>query len=267
MAAYLLYSKKESDNVSIWFLLWLFLSLTLLYFFGWTLLILYKQKRAWKLFAKKRDLRYEGGKFSDAPSMAGDIEGYEFSFFPAQYEIGDIRHNRKMTAIEVTLKNKPPFEGFVASGLLVETIKLAELPHEFTPEHEKWKGDSLVVTDNVAAMSSYLTSDRQEVVTRWMLKNNIWFLIGFRNDVYVLRIDTPLPMDNPKKINALVKMILKDIPSFEVSDNENVRLQIAVSRDSSAAVSSVKPQIELSGDDISVDLELETDDSDSPAKE
>ena len=57
--------------MNIWFVLWLLLSAALLYFTGWTFLILQKQKRAWRVFATKYKLRYdapgapEGG---DAPA-------------------------------------------------------------------------------------------------------------------------------------------------------------------------------------------------------
>lgn len=214
--------------MSVWFLLWLFLSLTLLYFFGWTLFVLWRQKKAWRLFAQKRKLRFTPGNLGEAPEMDGVIGDYPFAFFPAQFELGDVRHSRKMTAIEIVLKTMPPFEGFIASGLLVEAVKTSELQHEIKPDHKDWDDQNIALTNHIAAMKAYLTPERQAIVTKWMNTKNIWFIIGFRNGTHLLRVDTPLPLDDPKKVNALVKRLLADIPALEVLDEEKAKLQALI---------------------------------------
>jgi phosphoglucomutase len=55
--------------VSIWFYLWLLLSGGLLFFMGWTMLILFRQKKAWKQFAARHKLRYK------ADAMMGALRG------------------------------------------------------------------------------------------------------------------------------------------------------------------------------------------------
>ncbi len=132
--------------------------------------------------------------------MEGVIDDYEFSFFPAQYELGDVRHSRKMTAIEVTLKSSVPCDGFVASGMLIDAAKTANLPHEYKPDYEAWNDEAIILTDKPGAMEKYLTETRLEIITRWMKVKNAWVLLGFRNDVFLLRVDLPLPLDNPKKL-------------------------------------------------------------------
>lgn len=221
--------------MSVWFLLWLFLSLTLLYFFGWTLFIIHRQKQAWSVFAKKKGLRYVAGGFSEAPQMEGVVDDYAVSFFPAQYELGDVRHNRKMTAVELTLHGDMPFEGFIASGMLIDAAKTAGLPQEVKPKHEKWNDQNIVLTDNIAAMEAYLTPERLEVVTRWMNMRNIWFLLGFRNGLFLMRVDTPNPLDNPKRINAMLKTMLKDAQILELKASEETALKRAQSTASSQA--------------------------------
>ena len=244
--------------MSLWFLLWLFLSLTLLYFFGWTLYIIQRQKKAWSAFAKKYGLRYFAGGFSEAPQMEGVIDEYAFSFFPAQYELGDVRHSRKMTAIEMTLKSDVPFDGFIASGMLIDASKGAGLPHETKPLHGGWNDENIILTDKIGSMQAYLTEERMEIINRWLKLKNSWFLLGFRNDVFLLRIDTPSPLDNPKKINALVKKLLQDVPALELKQGEASMLQIAAAKTVSVAREKLPGDIENAAP---LTLELEDDDA------
>lgn len=250
--------------MSVWFLLWLFLSLTLLYFFGWTLYILQRQKKAWAAFAKKYGLRYFAGGFSEAPQMEGVIGDYAFSFFPAQYELGDVRHSRKMTAIEMTLKSEVPFDGFVASGMLIDASKGAGLQHEIKPLHGQWDDTNIVLTDKIGSMQAYLTEERMEIINRWLKLKNSWFLLGFRNDVFLLRIDTPNPMDNPKKINALVKKLLQDVPVLELKKGEASMLQIAAAK---TATAQDKTLSDDGGDIASISLELEDEEQKNAASD
>lgn len=213
--------------MSFWFLIWLFLSLTLMIFFVWMLFVIYRQKKGWRFYAQKRGLRYVKGAFSEPPQMEGMIDGYNVSFFPAHYELGDVRHSRKMTAIEVTLKTQMPFDGFVASGMLVDAVRLAALPVEYRPDHEGWPVEAVVATNDEEAMRSYLGSERLAMIVKWIRRKNVWFLLGCRSDVFLLRIDTPLPLDNPKVINGLVKSILKDVAALEVADADLHMLRMA----------------------------------------
>ena len=224
-----------------------------------------RQKKAWKAFAAKYKLRYVPGSFSEAPQMDGVINDYALSFFPAQYEVGDVRHNRKMTAIELTLKSEMPFDGFIASGLLIEAAKMADLPHEFKPSYEGWNNDNIVLTDKPGSMQAYLTPARMDLIMQWMKMSNVWFILGFRNGLFILRVDIANPLDSPKKMGALVKKIIKDAAAFELDGAEGSLLRVAgaqVKAQPILSTTSESSQEENGG----LTLELEDDEAEESPK-
>ena len=74
----------------------------------------------------------------------------------------------------------------------------------------------------------------------------------------MLRIDTPSPLDNPKKINALVKKLLQDVPALELKQGEASMLQIAAAKTVSVAREKLPGDIENAAP---LTLELEDDDA------
>ena len=105
--------------MSIWIFVWASLSGTLIVFLIWTLMILRRQKRAWKAFAEKRGFEYLAGSISDPPQMRGKYNGYEVQAFPTEHQSEDERRARKFSSFEITLRTAPHFQGVVATGGLI----------------------------------------------------------------------------------------------------------------------------------------------------
>jgi hypothetical protein len=248
--------------VSLWFFLWLLLSVALVGFLAWTAYILFRQKRAWKAYAKKYKLRYTPGRLFDSPEMAGPMGDYTVSLFTGEHIAGDARTTRKLTAVEIQLFSNMPFEGAVASNGMVEFTKDLGLGEEVRPDHKGWDKSYIATSDNKAALAEYLNKDRLTSLTDLMKTPNAWVIFVFRGDMTLLRFDTPEPLDMPQDIDKIVKRMLEAAKVMELDEGEGRRLKAAVVK---------KPKKEKSLDvkdgDLNTGLSLEEEDEQSADSE
>ncbi len=229
--------------MSIWFVLWLVLSFALLYFLGWTIYILLRQKRAWKAYAVKRKLRYVQKQFLVSPEMSGVIDDYTISFFTAEHQPPDARSARKMTAVELLLSSRIPFEGGIASGGMVSLMRPIGYAEEFVPAYDGWDKEWMAGSVSANAMQSYLTPDRLQALLTLMEIKNAWVIFMFRENVTLLRVDTPDPLDVPEKIDKLVKMMIKAANTLELAKGEDGRLQLAARQMAPRKAAAIKKDV------------------------
>lgn len=211
--------------MNIWLLIWLFIAAVLLYFFGWTLYILFQQKRAWQAFAKKAKLRYKPGRWQESPDMSGNYNGTTISYFTGEHISPDVRGSRKLTAIEVSLSSKMPFEGGVASRGMVEFIKTMGFKEEILPQNPKWKSEYIATSNTPYALQSYLTDTRLEALFSLMRIKNAWVILIFKEDTMLLRLDTPDPLETEKKLEAITKRMVEVAKRLELEQGEAQRLK------------------------------------------
>lgn len=216
--------------MSIWFLLWLVLSGALLYFMGWTLYILHRQKAAWSKYAEAKKLRYKANTFTSSPEMSGVLNDYTFSFFTGEHTVQEGRSTRKLTATEVSLSSRMPFDCALGSGGMVTLIRPLGLKEEIIPQHQDWKTSSIAATNNRAAFEAYLTPERLDAIVALMKVKNSWVIFIARGDVMLLRFDTPDPLDNPKKIEMLVQKMTAAAKVLELKPGEGDTLKVIMNR-------------------------------------
>jgi hypothetical protein len=214
--------------LSIWFILWFVLSFALLYFLGWTVYILFRQKQAWKTYAAKNKLRYTQSKLMSSPEMSGVIQDYTVSFFTAEHEPPDARSARRMTAIEISLSSRLPFEGGLASSGMVWLMRAIGFGEEYIPAHENWDKNWIAASSSVNALQTFMTPARLQALVSLMKLKNASVIFLFREDVTLLRLDTPDPLDMPDKIDKLVKIMIKTAQALELAPGEETRLQTAM---------------------------------------
>lgn len=234
--------------MSIWFLIWLLLSIVLLGFMGWTLLILHNQKQGWGKYAKSKKLRFKISGMFGSPEMSGVLNDYTFSFFTGEHVLQEGRSMRKMTAVEVSLSSRMPFDCAVGSGGMVSLIRPLGLKEEITPQHPEWKNTSIAVSASRPGLESYLTPERLESIMSLMKIKHAWVIFIARGDVMLLRFDTPDPLDNPKKIELLVQKMTAAAKTLELRPGEMETLKIAMNRSvqRNAALKDSKGQNEIS---------------------
>ncbi len=213
--------------MTIWFFLWLLLSLVLLFFLGWNLLITFKQKKAWQAFAADRGLRYKSDAFMRSPRLDGVVNGYTIGMFAAEHVRDSSRTSRKLTAIEIQLSSEMPFDGAVASAGMIELVKAMDFKEEITPNSTHWDKKHVAITSYKAAMQAYLTDERVKALVGLMRMKNAWVILAFRNGVFLLRVDTPNALAESKVIDDVLAAMIKVAAVMELNDGEAAILKRA----------------------------------------
>lgn len=211
--------------MNIWFLIWLGLSGALLYFLGWTLYILFRQKNAWRAFAAKTKLRYNAPTMTGSPELSGILNGYTVSLFSGEHISDDSRGTRKLTAIEIQISSRIPFDAAIASGGMVKIARGLGLKEEMRPQNPAWNDSWIAASNVVPALEVYLSADRLSALCDLMKMKNTWVILIFRADTALLRLDTPDPLDDAKKIGSLMKKITDAAAVLELKPGEEGRLK------------------------------------------
>ena len=239
-----------------WFLVWFVLSATLLFLLSWTTYILYRQKKAWKLYASKRGMKYRSASMMDDPYLDGMLDDYKVSLFPSEYAAGERRkRGQKVVSVETVLSSDMPFDGALASGDLASFVSDLELKH-WLKNDATWPDDSVISTDQRGSMDVYLTPERIAVLADLMKIEASCVILAFRNDVCVLRIDTRGALADPKAIDTMIKALTQAAKVLELTDMDISALKKAGVKDSSKKAS----VLDVADEDISAGgLELDDD--------
>ena len=241
--------------MSIWFFIWLFLSAALIYFMGWNAFILYRQKRAWKSYAAAQKLRYRSPSFFAAPEMNGIAGDYTVSLFTGEHMSPDMRGSRKLTAIEIQLSSQFPFAGGVASGGMVDVIQSMGFKEEINPAHPEWEKAWIARAENRNVLKEYLNAERLAALVPLMKIKNAWVVFVFRDNMTLLRLDTPDPLDSAKKLNYIIKKMTDSAKVLELKSGEASRLKTYEATKSAKEVT-----LKISEENLGSDLSLEEDD-------
>lgn len=210
---------------SIPFLVWAFLSSFLIGFLIWTSWILYLQKKAWRKYAAKKNMRYAGNKIYDSPEVSGAIGEYKVKLFASDHMARDARGSRKLTSIEVSLLSHLPVGAAVASGGMVQIVdELVSLNQEFRPDLSGWDDSYIVRTRDNKIVRAYLNDERLKALVELMKIKNAWVILIFSEDEGLLRIDTPDPLEKPGKLDALLDQLVEAARVFEIPSGEYKRL-------------------------------------------
>lgn len=207
--------------MSVWLVLWVFVSVVLLGFLIWSLIVLHNQKNTWKRFASKYKLRYRSRGAMDSPEVDGSIDGYKIDVFTSEHTAENARSSRKLTAIEISLHSVMPVDGAVASGGMIPLVKELSFKTEVRPEHDLWDRSYIAAGDNARAVKAYLTPERLDALIRLMRIKHSWIILIFRAERMLLRIDTPDPLTSPDYLDRLIKLLIKSAKAFELKSGES----------------------------------------------
>lgn len=211
--------------MSLWFFIWLIISVFLLGFLGWTVFIITKQKSVWKQFAAKHKLRFKANTFLDSPEMNGLIDTHAVSLFASEHQTADARYSRKMTALEIQLAASMPVEGGIASNGLVDIVQDIGFKEEFEPKHKLWKKSFIAKAESKAFLDAYFTKERLDALLSLMKVETFWVILIFRGDTTLLRIDTNDPLDSQKKLAQITSKMVKVAQILELKEGEERRLK------------------------------------------
>ncbi len=246
--------------VTFWWILWIFLSLFLLSFLGWTLFILFSQKAVWKKFAQKHKLRYQGNALMQMPAMDGTMGGYRVGLFSSEHVQEDVRGSRKLTAIEISLNSTMPIDGAVANEGMVNFVNALEFKTEARPKHEKWSKSYIAAADSKLALLKYLTDERLDALCSLMKVKNAWLIFIFRQNKMLLRIDTPNPLSDTKNLEELISQMLSVAALLELGKGEAAILKSEALKTEARESAGV---LDAAGASEGLKLELEDDDGEA----
>ncbi len=204
--------------------LWLVIVAFFLWFWAWTSFITYRQINAWKLYAQKRNLRFHANGFLETPSISGAIDGYRVSIFASEHSELDQRSQRRLTAIEVSLHTSLPVSAAFASGGMVPVIEPLDLSQEFKPSYKGWDDSYIIRSKDNQVIAYYLDEERAEKLTSLMGKDKAWVVLLFVSETGLLRFDSPLPFDDPRKLDEIVKELLSVAKVLDLRKGESESL-------------------------------------------
>jgi hypothetical protein len=206
--------------LSIWFLLWFVLAFIILGATIWSTIILVQQKKAWKAYAAKKGLVYTANKFFEPATIEGLIDGYNISFFTATQQKEDSRKNRQLSVMQINANYG--FVDGVGAGTK-EMLPFLQSLEAITP-HEvkigKWDKAHYIRSKNVAAVDSYLTEERVSILSSILKMPNADVIVLLDGNEGVFRFETSNPMQDEKKIEAIVDKLIARIEKLKPSTEE-----------------------------------------------
>lgn len=246
--------------MSISFVLWFIISAILLGFWFWTSLLIFRQKAAWKVYAGKRNLRYYSKGIYETPTMNGAIDGYNISFFASEHSELDARSQRRLTAIEINMHTGLSVVTALASGGMTVVVDTFDIHKEYRPSNDDgvrsdWDSSYVIRTQDLAYIKEYLNEERLEKIIGLMKVDKAWVVILFFGETGLIRLDTPLPLDNPKKMDAVVKQMISLARVLELGDGEEKDIQRSMPKSDRKKQKVLEIDDDLLDDDIGFELE------------
>lgn len=214
--------------MNIYIMIWIAVTLFLVTFWFWSVLVLYKQKQTWKAFSKGKDLRYRSNSMFDSPEISGVYKGYKVYLFTAEHEAPDGRYARRLTSIEVTLKSSLPVALAVASGGMVQIVEELNFRAEYRPEAHGWDNSYIVRARSEEVIKEYLTDRRVQALIEVMKIKNSWLILFFSSGQGLLRLDMPDPLSDMKKLNGLLNKLAEVAQIMELAKGEEEKLSYLV---------------------------------------
>jgi len=196
----------------MWIFIWVILSAFVLGVFGWSQVILQQQKRCWAIFAKRHNLSYTSGKFTESPTLTGTMDGFRINLSTAAQQTADARGQRFFTLIEVNLGPGLTTSAAIATPtfeILLGELKMKEsLP---IAADQDWSAAYLNRARNAKDLEAYLTVERRKALHDIFSMKTVRAIFFFDEIDAVLHLETTDPLRNPDAMEKIVKRILKNL--------------------------------------------------------
>ncbi len=190
----------------------------------------------------------------ETPSISGAIDGYNVSIFESEHSELDGRSQKRLSAIEIGLHTGLPVPCAIASAGMVPVVETLDLRQEFKPNTKNWDDSYIARTNDSSVIAHYLEGGRLEKLLTLMKTDKAWVVVIFLNETGLLRLDTPLPLDNPRDIDVLVKQMLNLAKALELKSGEDkdlLRKRLQTASDKKV----LDIDEDLLSDDIGLELE------------
>ncbi|QQG37069.1 MAG: hypothetical protein HYS17_04705 [Micavibrio aeruginosavorus] len=209
----------------MWIFLWIVASTFILGVFGWSLVILLQQKRAWSAFAKKHNLMYVPGKIIQAPAMKGVVYGHQVAFFPDIQATQDQRGQRFVTVLEFDVGQGMPTGALIATPNFAVFASNLNFTQKLDVDFPGWDKSRIILTRDSAALKQYLTNDRLELLHGIMSMKNATALYFFDEESAIVHIETSDPIRDEQRMERIVQKITSSLPRLKLMNEERAQLK------------------------------------------
>lgn len=211
--------------MSIWIFLWLIVALIILGTTGWSLLILFQQKKAWKEYAAKHKLTYKPGTTFGPCEVEGHINGYMVSLFSATQQRPDTRKNRQVTVFQ--LNSDKSFVDGLGAGTK-EMVTFLESLEAITPYNVKvgkWNKDYHIRARNKKTVDAFMTEERVKILNSILAMPKSDVLILLDDNQGTFRFETSNPMQDLTMIDNTINKLMKFVDKLVPSEAEAKKLE------------------------------------------
>ncbi len=203
--------------MNIWFTLWVFITVFIMGIFFWSMAILFRQKQAWAVFAKRHQMAFTPNAFFRSPAMRGAIHGFVTTVFSEEQTTQDNRGRRFRTVVQIDLPVGMPVEGVVTSPELRSFANMMQLPQDLVPSATDWNKNIVFKTANVEKMLPFLTPERVKTLNAIMSAKSVNCIFVYNERETLLRFETADPLDDVEKIEKFVSKTLESAKILSVS--------------------------------------------------
>lgn len=192
--------------------------------------------------------------------MNGAIDGYNISFFTSEHSELDARSQRQLTAIEINLHSGLSVPSAIASGGMSAVVDTLDLHKEYKPynkdgNRKDWDNGYVIRTQDTSYMHEYLNDKRVDGVIELMKLDKAWVIIIFIEETGLLRVDTPLPLDTPHRVDAVVKKLIEVARILELAEGEERDIIRNMPKSNPEKQKTLDIDDDLLDDDIGLELE------------
>lgn len=212
----------------MWLFLWIVVSAIVLGASAWSLRILLKQKAAWEIFAKEKSFAFNKGSFMGPAEMSGVIGDYKLSFFTAERTTTDIRGKRYVTVLEVDVSEGMVDGGVFGTQEMLSFMQTLDRLHPLNVDFVPWEPGLFAFVREDEPVRAYLTPERADVVQQILKTRNADAIIIFNDKEIVVRMETSDPMQDPQKIDKIVKRMLDLIGKLRLKKDEREALLASI---------------------------------------
>lgn len=204
----------------MWLAIWGCFAAFVVAFVGWTLVVLWQQKKAWSNFAKKHQLKYQPGTLMGSPVVSGELSKWKFSLYSGVQQTEDIRGQRFVSVIEFQLGRGMPTGAALATKEFTSFIEGLIFDRTYKPELAEWDKSYIVRTRSSKGLKAYLTKERQQILHSLFSMKNSTALFFFDEIEAVLRIETTDPLRQEEHLNKIVQRIMIAVERLAPTDAE-----------------------------------------------
>lgn len=210
----------------MWIFLWFLVSAFILGVFFWSLQTLLRQKKAWQAFAVRHKLTYEAGAgLMGPPVVLGQINNIGFDLHTERVPTADVRGERFSIIIELALRQGIPGLGAIGTPGALPLIERLDVTEDYRPGDADWDPAWVGRTRDVGVLGFYMTERRREILKKIFRMKILAAVLLYDEQDIVLRIETADPLNDPERLEKIVKGLLAQFEQLRPDAAEMQYLQ------------------------------------------